>query len=324
VLDFGVARARQNTHRSNDNEIKGKIPYMPPEQLFGEALDHRVDVYAAGVTLWEALCCERLFDGPSETALVRQISEQPIRKPSTCIPDLPEAIDRLVMKALERDAKDRFQSALEMAEALASVVALPTRTEVSNWVRQYVAPREVPSGTRLPASSPNLADDIATAMLGVLERASMRSPSQRRGSIDGLTAGMTMAMPSSPPRPAPNRAARFAIGLAAFAFCVAGLAVAKVAKSETQAPREAHVVAPQATQLAEASAVIAPVVTHEAKPAVTEEAPTAPVRAVVAKAPRFVAPAKSAEAAPVKASDPCRIPYTIDAAGQKQYKLECM
>ena len=144
VLDFGVAKARQNTHHSNDNEIKGKIPYMPPEQLFGEALDHKVDVYAAGVTLWEALVCERLFDGPSETALVRKISEDPIPEPSTRVSDLPPEIDAIVMKALAREASDRYESALAMAEAIAAVVKLPTRTEVSAWVRQFVAPRQIP------------------------------------------------------------------------------------------------------------------------------------------------------------------------------------
>src|SRR4051794_33570181 len=49
VLDFGVAKARSRVHHSNEGEIKGKIPYMPPEQLFGEAVDRRVDIYAAGV-----------------------------------------------------------------------------------------------------------------------------------------------------------------------------------------------------------------------------------------------------------------------------------
>ena len=336
VLDFGVAKARQNTHRSNDNEIKGKIPYMPPEQLFGEALDHRVDVYAAGVTLWEGLCCERLFDGGSETALVRQISETPIKKPSACVPDLSAALERVVMKALERNAKDRFASALEMAEAIAAAIPLPTRTEVSNWVRQYVAPREVPSGPRLPASSSTSCrglaageprDDIATAMLGVLERASMKSPSQRRGAV----VNATQAMPPASRAQNGNRTARIAMGFAAFAFCVAGLAVAKVAKSEPQTIREVHVVAPQATQLAEPIVAAAPSVVRKEeapKPVVAEEA--APARPVVAavKAPAFakaVTSAKSAEAAaPVKANDPCRIPYTIDASGAKHYKVECM
>lgn len=317
VLDFGVAKARQNTHRSNDNEIKGKIPYMPPEQLFGEALDHRVDVYAAGVTLWEALCCERLFDGPSETALVRQISETPIRKPSTCLPDLPPAIDALVMKALEREAKDRFSSALEMAEAIASVITLPTRTEVSAWVRQYVTPREVPSARAQQAIQSSLADDIATAMLGVLERASMRRPSEKR------------PVPAGTVAEARPRRARWIFGFAAAAVIFAGLGVAKVAtaKGEQPAPREAHVVAPQATQLD--APPVAPPQVATAAPKVDDQ-PIPPVPQVkpsvaIAKAPtpRVALPVKAAVSDDTKANA-CKIPYTIDSSGQKHYKLECL
>jgi len=316
VLDFGVAKARQNTHRSNDNEIKGKIPYMPPEQLFGEALDHRVDVYAAGVTLWEALCCERLFDGPSETALVRQINEEPIKKPSTHVEGLPPALDALVLKALSREASGRFDSALSMAEAIASIVPLPTRTEVSTWVRQYVMPKDIPSGNRTPASEV-LDDNMATAMVGILERASMKSPSQRRP-IPG-----TQAMTPIPQmRPTSNRTTRVAVAVAAAALLVAGVAVAKVAKNESHpVVREVHIVAPQATQLADnqatAPAAVPVAAKEEAAPAV------APVRnSVIARAPspRAVVAAKSAPAA---AGNNCKIPYTIDASGLKHYKVEC-
>ncbi|MBX3228429.1 MAG: serine/threonine protein kinase [Labilithrix sp.] len=322
VLDFGVAKARQNTHRSNDNEIKGKIPYMPPEQLFGEALDHRVDVYAAGVTLWEALCCERLFDGPSETALVRQISEEPIKKPSDRVEGLPPALDALVLKALAREANDRFESALAMAEAIASIVPLPTRTEVSSWARQYVTPREVPSG-KIPTSEQQLADHMATALVGILERNSMRSPSQRR------TAPGTLAMTPVPSlRPAGSaRTTRVAIGVAAAALLVAGAAVAQVARTESAPPvREVHVVVPQPTQLAETAPVVpanAALATKEAKTKETKEETVAPApvkAAVMAKAPRIVVAAKPAEAP----SNNCKIPYTIDANGQKHYKVECM
>jgi serine/threonine-protein kinase len=166
VLDFGVARARQNTHLSNDNEIKGKIPYMPPEQLFGEAIDHKVDVYAAGVSLWEALVCERLFDGPSETALVKKISEDPIERPSNRLGELPPELDEIVMRALSRQPGDRFESALAMAEAIASIIPLPTRTEVSAWVRPFITPREVPSSSKLPPPAP---DDPATEIVAILQ-----------------------------------------------------------------------------------------------------------------------------------------------------------
>lgn len=154
LMDFGVAKAKSNTHTMNDDEITGKIPYMPPEQLFGEAIDHKVDVYAAGVTLWETLVGERLFDGPSETALVGRITEGEIAPPSSRVRGLPAELDAVVAKALSREAGGRFDSALAMAEALAAAVALPNRTEVSTWTRQFIAPRPIPpSAKRLSATT---------------------------------------------------------------------------------------------------------------------------------------------------------------------------
>ena len=82
VLDFGVAKASGRAHETRSGEIKGKVPYMPVEQLYGEDLDRRADVYAAGVVLWEALTGERLFEAPSDAALVLKIAEATIDTPS--------------------------------------------------------------------------------------------------------------------------------------------------------------------------------------------------------------------------------------------------
>ena len=259
VLDFGVARARQNTHHSNDNEIKGKIPYMPPEQLFGEAIDHKVDVYAAGVTLWEALVGGRLFEGPSETALVRKISEEPIARPSSRVAELPVEIDAIVMKALSREASHRYESALAMAEAIAAVVKLPTRTEVSAWIRQFVQPREIPSARKV-----RVVDEMeaATTMLAILEKASMLRPSAKRPA------------PAAAPRGA--RTTRFAIGVAAFAFAVAGIAIARVAKSEAAQTSAVTTTAATTIAVAEPAPVTAPVVSQPVALVVETPQPAAP------------------------------------------------
>lgn len=319
VLDFGVAKARQNTHLSNDNEIKGKIPYMPPEQLFGEALDHKVDVYAAGVTLWEALVCQRLFDGPSETALVRKISEDPIAPPSSRTPAVPPAIDAVVMKALARDPSARHESALAMAQALAAVVALPTRTEVSAWVRQHVAPREIPSGGKLPAVSvvlsqpalPARVEDVVTeaaTVIAVLEKASALRPSAKR-----------------PPAMRPGRRARLALGLGACAIALAAIGVVRNARSAT--PSRPVALAPPPVALVPppppaASTVPAPTV---AVPEKKEPPKPAPRVVKAAPAPR-AAPSAAAEPEPAKTEKPkdCRIPFTIDENGHKHYRVECI
>jgi serine/threonine-protein kinase len=317
VLDFGVAKARQNTHHSNDNEIKGKIPYMPPEQLFGEGIDHRVDVYAAGVSLWEALVCERLFDGPSETALVKKISEQPIALPSSRVAELPPKLDAVVMRALARDPKARFESALAMAEALAEVVPLPTRTEVSAWVRQYVTPREIPSGTKLPMVKQ---EDPATTILAILQKASMLRPSAKR--------------PAPTMRPA--RTTRYAAGAAAVALVFAAVAVARVTKSEAAIARVATAATP-AVQTTEAAHVTpAPTAettdTAEVVPRRAEPEPPPVAVAVPAHAPKLAqpvtrvayAPKIQAQPAPADKSKDCAIPFTIDENGHKHYKVECV
>ena len=105
VLDFGVAKARSRVHHSNEGEIKGKIPYMPPEQLFGEGVDRRVDIYAAGVLLWESLVGERLFEGSSEESARpshRRRRRAPRRAPRS--PGISPELDALVMRALCKDA----------------------------------------------------------------------------------------------------------------------------------------------------------------------------------------------------------------------------
>lgn len=349
VLDFGVARARQNTHHSNDNEIKGKIPYMPPEQLFGEALDHKVDVYAAGVTLWEALVCERLFDGPSETALVKKISEEPITRPSSRLSGLSPELDAIVMKALEREPQNRFQSALEMAEAIAKVVPLPTRTEVASFVRQLVASKEIGSGTKLPP----LEDPTTrrTALIAILERASMLSPSAKRVAVEETAmmppssrsslAPLTVSglVGASAPVAIPARSTaitRLAVGVAVIALALAGFAVARVGRSEAAtlhaaAQVEPAVAAPTIPEPQSTPATPATVTQDDAAPApaALEPAPKVDPR----RAARVVAshkamgsasgPASAPQMAAAAPKDNCKIPFTIDAAGAKHFKAEC-
>ena len=338
VLDFGVAKARQNTHHSNDNEIKGKIPYMPPEQLFGEKIDHRVDVYAAGVSLWEALVCQRLFDGPSETALVKKISEEPIALPSSRAADLPPELDAIAMRALARDPAARYQSCLEMAEAIAAVVKLPTRTEISAWVKQHVVPREIPSGTTLPVER----EDPATTILAILERASKLSPSASRPAAVATTAtpleeasASRLAFSGTTP-PSGTRTTRFAVGLAAIAFAVAGIAVARVAKSEAAMARGGAVATSAPTTAPPPSAPpAAPAAAPRPEATVAEAAPAAVPAAVPAEPhtmPRVVraqiSGPKSSSSPPPAVADArtkdCAIPFTIDEFGHRHYKVECV
>ena len=134
-------RAACSTTR--DGQLKGKLAYMAPEQLHGEALDRRADVYAAGVVLWEALVAARLFAGKPQIAGLRAAPRHPaVDPPSTRCPRLPPRTTRRALRALRREAEARFPTALDMAEALeASSRRAPRRGRRLGHGRRRRAPR---------------------------------------------------------------------------------------------------------------------------------------------------------------------------------------
>ncbi|MBL8740837.1 MAG: protein kinase [Myxococcales bacterium] len=147
VLDFGIAKARGRSQTTRDGQVKGKLSYMPPEQILGEEIDRRVDIYAAGVVAWEALTCQRLFDGENEGVIVKKIVDSVVQPPSMFVPDLPPRVDEAVMRALSRDPADRFDSAWEFAVALEESLGLETPRRVGAFVeacaREAIARRAV-------------------------------------------------------------------------------------------------------------------------------------------------------------------------------------
>lgn len=134
VFDFGVAKALGRLQQTRAGEFKGKLPYLAPEQFGDGKLDHRVDVYAASVTLWEALTTRRLFDGGSEEEVFGKILQSRIPAPSELRPDVPPALDELVQRGLSRSPNDRFASAAEMALALEQAAPPASPREVTLWL----------------------------------------------------------------------------------------------------------------------------------------------------------------------------------------------
>ncbi len=134
VLDFGIAKAAGRIHSTREGEIKGKFAYMPPEQLHGEHLDRRADVYAAGVVLWETLTGERLFLGSAEMPDLQRLLDADVEPPSTRIAGLHASFDAVAMKALARLPDDRYATARAMALALEACGPAATASEVSEWV----------------------------------------------------------------------------------------------------------------------------------------------------------------------------------------------
>jgi serine/threonine-protein kinase len=137
VLDFGVAKAASRLQTTREGQLKGKIPYMAPEQLNGE-VSARTDVYAAAIVMWEALTSARLFRGESEAQVLHLVMTMDAPAPSTLSPEVAPALDAVVLKGLSRDPANRFATAREMAVAIEAAVPVATPMKVAEWVEGLI------------------------------------------------------------------------------------------------------------------------------------------------------------------------------------------
>ena len=124
VMDFGIARAvERKKGMTQTGLVVGTPEYMAPEQLMGEPIDHRVDLFAAGVVLYECLTGRRPHEGDTPMALVSKVLTEVVVPPHEVAADIPQALSQLVARSLARDPAERPRSAAEMYEALARIAA---------------------------------------------------------------------------------------------------------------------------------------------------------------------------------------------------------
>jgi serine/threonine protein kinase len=123
LLDFGVAKYRASQALSHQGTMKGKPAYMAPETLENGSVDRRGDLFSLGVVLHELLTLEHLFEADHTAITYHRILRMPVPCPSRARSDVPAALDAIVMKALERDPEDRYQSAHDMAVDLDAMLA---------------------------------------------------------------------------------------------------------------------------------------------------------------------------------------------------------
>lgn len=122
LIDFGVATTR-TAIAADRGKLIGKLSYMAPEQLRGGAIDHRVDLFAAGICAWELLTLRPLFRSSDDPTTIDRVLRKQVPLPSTYREDVFPDIDALVLRALERDPESRFSSAAEMRAAIDAVAA---------------------------------------------------------------------------------------------------------------------------------------------------------------------------------------------------------
>lgn len=145
LVDFGVANATAHSDVASEDRIKGKFGYMSPEQARAEKLDRRSDVFALGIVLFELLTGERLFRGENAAHSLQLVKQGPIPNPSELNSKLSPKLVAIVLKALERDLRKRFQTAAQLGEALERYLVeervMVSHASVGHLVRRVLGSR---------------------------------------------------------------------------------------------------------------------------------------------------------------------------------------
>ena len=129
LIDFGVAKAAGRAQHTATGILKGKFPYMSPEQAEGEEIDPRSDIFALAIVLWELLTDRRLFKGENDVMTQRLVKACQVPPPSAMNPGIPHELDAIVLKALQKNRDDRYADCLSFRMALeefALAAKLPT------------------------------------------------------------------------------------------------------------------------------------------------------------------------------------------------------
>ncbi|HWM45237.1 MAG TPA: serine/threonine-protein kinase [Burkholderiales bacterium] len=123
IMDFGLARMRLADHKTSTGIVLGTPRYMSPEQISGQPVDHRSDIFSLGIVLWEMLTGKRLFSGTEMAQVSHSITYDEHEPPTRVNPELPAMLDFVVARALKKDPAVRYQDADEMAADLHTCLA---------------------------------------------------------------------------------------------------------------------------------------------------------------------------------------------------------
>jgi serine/threonine-protein kinase len=248
ILDFGIAKAASSSTHTATGIMKGKIAYMAPEQMAGTVLDRRADIYSAGCMLWATAAGQKLWQDATDVQIVRAVVAGRIPSPRTANPDCPEALERIVMRALQADPDKRYSTAQELQYALEqfcdSEGLLSKQREVGRFVSDLFDDKR-------REFDENVEREYTAALAAEAVSLELESPSNHAA----VTRNAETVSTLHPPAPKKKqRRLVFAGALLAVLFALGGsflvMRDASAGKGESAAPPSAHPVdaAPPPTQ----------------------------------------------------------------------------
>ena len=330
VLDFGIAKLERSMVETEVGTVKGKLRYMAPEQVAGDKLDRRADIYAAGVILWEALTGERMWKTSSESDIRARVLAGDLPTPETAWPEVPESLARICRQALSRAPGDRHATARQLGDELEAAMSELGMTASHREIGATVA---------------RLFEDVRTETKRALETKLGRA-SVATGLRAVTESGETRVLP-----PTSWVRRRLALGVIGGAV-LTGVAAVAAWRSGALSRRAEHAAPAPPAQIATPAPPPPPANPTAAPPAATtgpgEGAPAnaAGLRAVRAggdgalkaaakrsqpRGPSAAPPAAVLPAAPAASPAPpaapahdCAHPFFVDADGIKRFRPECM
>lgn len=138
VVDFGIAKAATKSQHTKTGMLKGKFSYMSPEQCLGNPLDMRSDIFALGIVLYELCTGKRLFKHESELMILEMITKRRITPPSQVAEGISPELERIILKALEKEVTDRYQTAQDLAIALEDYLRTEAEQSGSSEIASYM------------------------------------------------------------------------------------------------------------------------------------------------------------------------------------------
>lgn len=176
VTDFGIARASSNSTITMAGNTIGSVHYFSPEQAKGQHTDEKSDIYSLGIVMYEMITGRLPFDADTPVSVaLKQIQELPI-PPIQLESDMPNALNDIILKALQKEPRLRYQSATEMLKDLQSVLANPEGTVVTE--------KNIGATTVMPSVTENMINE-RVAKQTVLEEKEMGR--KRKKSVNGVT-----------------------------------------------------------------------------------------------------------------------------------------
>jgi serine/threonine protein kinase len=208
LLDFGMAFQSAEMSHTRPGYVLGSLHYMSPEQVRGERVDARSDLYSTGVTLYEILTGRRPFDGKTEyEVMTGHLREEP-KRPAELNPSIPDNVSQTILRAMAKDAAQRFQTAVEFLVALQGISFDEVQTLETLAIQApppaSSAPLSASKGSATPRASsgsfePKILDSVSrelAAFIGPIAKVVVKRAADRCSSIEELYASVAAEIDS--------------------------------------------------------------------------------------------------------------------------------